>query len=76
MTLPKWYYTPSDNMVCKFLKSLYGLRKDPRKWNERLSSDLFEFGFVQSVNDYSLFVRVEGEYLVMLLVNVYDIVLA
>lgn len=75
MYLPRGYHTSSDNIVCKLLKSLYGLKQSPRKWNERLCGDLFEFGFVQSINDYLVFVRNIGDFVVWLLVYVDDIVL-
>lgn len=61
MALPQSYHNHGDNMVCKLLKSIYGFKQFPRKWNERLFVYLFEFGFVQYVNIYSLFVRAKGE---------------
>ena len=74
MTLPQGYHTPGNTRVCKLLKSLCGLKQAPRKWNEKLCSSLFEFGFVQSMNDYYLFVRNKGGTIVVLLVYVDDIV--
>lgn len=61
MTLPQGYHTHGNNRVCTLLKSLSGLKQAPQKWNEILFGVLFEFGFIQSVNDYSLFVRIKGE---------------
>lgn len=75
MTLPQGYFTKNDTRVCKLLKSLYGLKQAPRKWNERLCSSLFDFGFQQSVNDYSLFVKSKTDSIVVLLVYVDDIIL-
>ncbi|KAI3688864.1 hypothetical protein L2E82_46759 [Cichorium intybus] len=75
MTLPQGYFTKEDKRVCKLSKSLYGLKQAPRKWNERLCSALFEVGFEQSMNDYSLFVKSKNGTLVVLLVYVDDIIL-
>ena len=33
MTLPQGYHTEGDTRVCKLLRSLYGLKQSPRKWN-------------------------------------------
>nr|KAJ0214264.1 hypothetical protein LSAT_V11C400184490 [Lactuca sativa] len=45
MSLSLGYHTKGDNHVFKLLKSLHGLKQAPRKWNEKLCSSLFEFGF-------------------------------
>lgn len=58
------------------MKSLYGLKQAPRKWNEKLCGFLLDFGFVQSVNDFSLFVKSSGGNIVILLVYVDDIILS
>lgn len=51
MSLPLGNYSTGDSRVCKLTKSLYGLRQAPRKWNEKLCSSLFLFGFQQSISD-------------------------
>lgn len=48
---------------------------DPRKWSERLCSSLFDFGFKQRLNDYSLFVYSNDKSVVVLLMYVDDIIL-
>lgn len=75
MSLPPGYHDKSNTQVCKLLKSLYGLKQAPRKWNEKLCGALFEFGFVQSVNDFSLFVKSGNNCFLALLVYVDDIIL-
>ncbi|XP_071739055.1 uncharacterized protein [Rutidosis leptorrhynchoides] len=57
MELPQGYFSPTKTRVCKLVKSLYGLKHAPRQWNEKLTLVLKENGFVQSLNDYSLFVK-------------------
>lgn len=75
MTLQHGYHTPGDNHVCKLLKSLYGLKQVPRNWNDKLCSSLFEFGFMQNMNDYSLFVRNKTISIIVLLVYLDDVLL-
>ncbi|GJY81077.1 putative RNA-directed DNA polymerase, partial [Tanacetum coccineum] len=74
MDLPPGYYDPSETKVCKLVKSLYGLKQAPRQWNEKLTSVLNENGFVQSINDYSLFVKHDNDVILVLLVYVDGIV--
>ncbi|GJS93647.1 ribonuclease H-like domain-containing protein [Tanacetum coccineum] len=57
MELPHGYYDKNETKVCKLVKSLYGLKQAPRQWNEKLTTTLIENGFVQSKNDYSLYVK-------------------
>lgn len=75
MTLPEGYFSGNETKVCKLVKSLYGLKQAPRKWNERLTETLVENGFVQSVSDYSLFVKNKNGVFIVLLVYVDDIVI-
>nr|KAJ0205967.1 hypothetical protein LSAT_V11C500277740 [Lactuca sativa] len=64
MTLPWGYHSKNDINVYKLVKYLYGLEHDPRK----------RFGFQQSVNDYSLFVRNKHNIVIIFLVYVDDII--
>ncbi|GKC55114.1 ribonuclease H-like domain-containing protein, partial [Tanacetum coccineum] len=48
MKLREGYFDSNDNRVCKLVKSLYGLK---------LTSVLLENEFVQSKNDFSLFIK-------------------
>ncbi|XP_071740739.1 uncharacterized protein [Rutidosis leptorrhynchoides] len=74
MSLPLGYYDQSKKKVCKLVKSLYRLKQAPRKWNEKLTAALVEFGFQQSKNDYSLFVKSNNTCYIGLLMYVDDIV--
>lgn len=75
MCLPDGYSDKDDTRVCKLNKSLYGLKHAPRKWDEKLTSVLFENGFKQSKNDFSLFIKNKNGIFIALLVYVDDIVI-
>ncbi|CAI7765173.1 unnamed protein product [Closterium sp. NIES-53] len=61
--------------VCKLKKSIYGLKQAPRCWYQKLAAVLEEMGFRTSSSDESLFLKGEGEKLVLFLVYVEDILL-
>ncbi|CAI7897750.1 unnamed protein product [Closterium sp. NIES-54] len=61
--------------VCKLKKSIYGLKQAPRCWYQKLAAVLEEMGFRTSSCDESLFLKGEGEKLVLFLVYVDDILL-
>lgn len=63
------------NKVCKFKKSLSRLKQAPGQWNGKLKQVLIEFGFVQSLHDYSLFTFSEGDVFLILLIYVDYIIL-
>ncbi|GJZ54512.1 ribonuclease H-like domain-containing protein, partial [Tanacetum coccineum] len=69
MTIPEGYLDKNDKRVCKLVKSLYGLKQAPRKWNEKLTSVLIDNGFVQSLNDFSLFVKAGNGVMLILLIK-------
>lgn len=66
---------PKQLLVCKLLKSLYGLRQAPRRWFLVLSSALINFGFTQIVSESSLFYFQKGSAVALLLMYVDDMVL-
>lgn len=57
MIPPDGYTKMKNSQVCKLIKSLYGLKQASREWSYELSSQLQQFGFVQSENDNCLFVK-------------------
>ncbi|CAI5978185.1 unnamed protein product [Closterium sp. NIES-65] len=74
MTQPPGY-EDGTGRVCKLKKSIYGLKQAPRCWYQKLAAVLEEMGFRTSSCDESLFLKGEGEKLVLILVYVDDILL-
>jgi hypothetical protein len=64
----------SEHLVCKLLKSLYGLKQASRAWQERLAEELAKLGYYPAPSEPSLFLP-EEEGGVVLLVYVDDILL-
>ena len=56
MKVPMGFPNPRQQ-VCKLNKSLYGLKQASRQWFARLVDELTTQGFIQSKNDYSLFIK-------------------
>ncbi|CAI7779854.1 unnamed protein product [Closterium sp. NIES-53] len=68
-------YEDGTGRVCKLKKSIHGLKQAPRCWYQKLAAVLEEMGFRISSCDESLFLKGEGEKLVLFLVYVDDILL-
>ena len=57
------------------VKSLYGLKQAPRAWNSKFTSYLPTLGSIVSSSDTSLFVKNDGQDVIVLLLYVDDIIL-
>lgn len=65
----------SESKVFKLHKALYGLRQAPRAWYARIDEYLLHKGFARSVNEHTLYKRLDGENNVLLMsIYVDDIV--
>ena len=62
-----------QGLVCKLIKSLYGLKQASRQWNVKLTNALIEAGFQQSHLDYSLMTKKVGNDIVVVLIYVDDL---
>lgn len=64
MSIPQGYCLPAQfdsysskiPLVCRLIKSLYGLKQSPRKWFIKFKSVLLPYGFKQATSDHSLFI--------------------
>ncbi|KAJ0970933.1 hypothetical protein J5N97_018892 [Dioscorea zingiberensis] len=76
MKQPPGFEDPHQSqLVCKLDKALYGLKQAPRAWHSRLSSKLYELGFIPSRADTSLFIYNHDGVTVYMLVYVDDIII-
>jgi hypothetical protein len=74
MEQPKGFVDETKpDYVYKLHKSLYGLKQAPRAWFCRLSQQLLELGFQESINDYSVFTLHTAKIRIFVLIYVDDI---
>jgi hypothetical protein len=64
-----------EGMVCKLLKSLYGLRQAPRQWYEKFDRTLTSVGFIVNEVDKYVYYRYGGGEGVILCLYVDDILI-
>jgi len=76
MIVPPGIKTTKPNQVCKFKKSLYGLKQASRKWYKKLTYVLTQQHYTQATSDHSLFIKKTSDSFIVLLVYVDDIILA
>jgi len=61
--------------VCRLKKALYGLKQAPRAWYERIDSYLMKLGFTRSEVDPNLYLKVEDDKPLILVLYVDDLFL-
>lgn len=65
-----------SRLVCKLVKSLYGLKHAPRCWFTKLTTTLKGGGFVHLKADYSLLTKIAGNTITLILIYVDDLLFA
>ncbi|KAL8145460.1 hypothetical protein AgCh_003579 [Apium graveolens] len=73
MKPPSGLHLSDSSLVCKLIKSLYGLKQASREWLKKLSAELHSMGYNYSRNDHSLFYKKNGSLILFLAVYVDDI---
>ena len=63
-------------MVCKFKKSIYGLKQASRKWYLKFNDTIVSFGFNKNIVDQCIYMKVSGRKFIFLILYVDDILLA
>ena len=62
------------NLVCRLKKALYGLKQAPRAWYYRLDKYLHQQGFSKGLANSNIYVKIENDKLLILVVYVDDII--
>jgi hypothetical protein len=75
MSLPRGL-NAGPNLVCKLQKGIYGLRQSSRLWNEELNTFLLSLGFTRHITDPCVYIRRDGEDILILAVYVDDMIVA
>lgn len=63
-----------SDMVCRLHKALYGLKQAPRAWYECLHSHLVKIGFERTSEDSNIYLKSEGDQILICEVFVDDII--
>jgi hypothetical protein len=66
--------TDNPDYVCKMKKALHGMKQAPRAWYDRLEKNLQDKGFKKGIIDSNLYIKSEGDDLLVFLVYVDDII--
>nr|GEX11312.1 putative reverse transcriptase, RNA-dependent DNA polymerase, Gag-polypeptide of LTR copia-type [Tanacetum cinerariifolium] len=75
MKIPKGFAKEGETRVCRFRKSLYGLKQASRNWYKKLTSFFLSLNFEQSKADYSLFTYQKAGVYVSILVYVDGVII-
>ncbi|CAN1323872.1 Retrovirus-related Pol polyprotein from transposon TNT 1-94 [Linum perenne] len=76
MECPHGFDKGSRDVVCLLKRSLYGLKQAPRAWFETFQQTILQSGFVQSLNDPSLFTKTSSTGITVLLIYVDDMIIS
>jgi hypothetical protein len=58
MQQPQWYEDKGkENLVCRLKKSLYGLKKDPRRWYLKFDRFMTEQGYSRCHSDHFVYFK-------------------
>ena len=50
----------NENLVCKLLRTICGLKQASRRWNIRFDETIKEFDFIKNVDEPCIYKRVSG----------------
>ncbi|GJZ95625.1 retrovirus-related pol polyprotein from transposon TNT 1-94 [Tanacetum coccineum] len=77
MSQPEGFVNPDNpNYVFRLKKALYGLKQAPHAWYDLLSKFLLSQKFIKGVADLTLFIRKEGNDLILVQIYFDDIIFA
>lgn len=65
----------NSETVCKLKESLYGLKRSPKCWYNKVDSFMTSHGFIKSQNDFCLYIKCFQNIKLYLLLYVDDLLL-
>ena len=71
MKVPQGIFNPY-NKICKIIKFIYGLKQASSEWFSKLLAELLLKGFVQSKNNYNLFIKNSEGLITIIIVYIVD----
>ncbi len=71
----RFVHQGGEHLVCKLLKSLYGLKQSPRAWNQKLDVFLKSIEFMKSEADLSVYIAQVGDVKFFIVVYGDDLIL-
>ena len=77
MVQPEGFIQPvQEHLVCKFRKSLYGLKQSPRQWYKRFDSYMIKIGYKRCEYDCCVYVKsLDDDSFIFLLLYVDDMLI-
>eukprot|EP00253_Pinus_taeda_P027443 PITA_27443 len=75
MEQPSGFIQTDSSLVCRFKKSLYGLKQPPRPWYAKMDSFLLDTGFSRCHFDNTVYTKKVGKSLIVLVLYVDDLIL-
>ena len=79
MSQPEGYIEKNKEEIrrrSRLIKGIYGLKQAAKVWHDQLSNYLKEYGFVQSIADPCLYIKVDDTNIVYLIIYVDDFLIA
>ena len=76
MTQPEGFVSKgNEHLVCKLLRTIYGLKQASRRWNIRFDETIKEFDFIKNIDEPCVYKKVSGSAVTFLVLYVDDILL-
>ena len=75
MTQPEGFISGCGSKICKFQRSIYGLKQASRSWNIRFDETIKEFSFSQNLDEPCVYKKTSGSAVIFLVLCVDDILL-
>ena len=67
MTQPEGFISKDSNKICKFQKSIYGLKQESRSWNIRFNEAIKSYGFIQNEDEPCVYKKISGSIVMFLI---------